>query len=160
MRKLLILFVFTFLFLSIGCTGQLREAALASQDIADKLNHEAIEDLYAMAVKESIALSKHQIRAAIADGTIDEMVTVKKTVNGVEKTYTMPKLEFIINNSSQTIVNAGWLKVNHAKAQHYSDLAWIYMASRENFLSVLVRDVREAYKKDQDEKTFLLENND
>ena len=139
-KTLIITLLIGFAFSITGCAGQLRETAMASQDIADKLNHESVDQLYAIAVKQAMALCKQAVSDAIEDGTYKDMVTFDH--NGQK--VTMTKLNYLINNSCQTIVSSGWLYNNHTKAQHYSDMAWIYMASRESFLSVLIKDVREA----------------
>jgi len=149
MKKFITTLLIIALLGTVGCAGQLRETAMASNEIADRLNHESVEDLYAMTVKQGMALAKAQIKVAIADGTANDPVTFTHN-NGKE--YTMAKVDYIINNVSQTLVNAAWLKNNHTKAQHYSDMAWIYMASRESFLSVLARDIKKAWENSESEE--------
>ena len=143
------------LFVSLmGCGSQLRQTALAAHDLADRLNHETVDDLYAMTVKERMALTKVQLKAAKDAGTLDEPVTYTyEGPDGQIKTMTASRLDYIVNVSSQTLVDAGWLYNNHTKAQHYSDVAWIYIASRESFLELLVRDIREAWKKAKENDT-------
>lgn len=109
-----------------GCGGTYRQAAMLAQDEAQRLVGESTYDLYAIAVKSNMALAKAKLHNAVKDGTIDA------------------KIDPTINEMSQNIVNAGWLKENITVAKGYMDQAWIYMSSRQSFIEVLIKDLRKA----------------
>jgi len=123
----------------VGCGAQYRNAALNAHEEADRITGESIADLYTIAVKQAVGLIKARLK--LEKGNLDAVVTVTDK-NGV--THQVTKLDQIINDGVQAVVDAGWLKENAAKARGLNDLAWVYMASRESFLEVFVKDVKAA----------------
>lgn len=137
----------------VGCGRQQRNAALAAIDQAKKTYNEHGHDLYAMAVREAIALCKARVKEAIKDGTAEQMVTIEvpvtiKTPDGkitaIKKTIQMTKVDAIINQSCQQVVTAAWHDKQFAKADQLQDLAWIHTNSQKPFIELFMEDVKNA----------------
>jgi hypothetical protein len=129
MKKKLIIIALLLIPLT-GCMKQYRESAIVAHEEAVRIYNEAIDNLYGTAVKSTMALGK----ARILDN--------KDSLEELDESG-LRKIDIIINEMSQSLVDAAFLIKNAAEANGLSDLAWIYMDSRTTGAEIIGEAVKD-----------------